>query len=224
MVMRPDGTKADLFYRGDKGNTLISRPYETSEGKIVFIESDGRDGMAGNLISISYNRPLHSRIELTSGITGDFHSVLPYQPDKYLVSWRRADSDNYALYEFDPVKKSVGPEILTDANYNVMDAVPVAEYMRPKNLPSEVDIQVKTGLLLCQNINFPDPARKDLSSARKAVKVEVLGIDTTYGAVRVMEDGSFYLKVMADIPFRIRTLDEKNNVVRILFMVMVAPE
>ncbi len=94
-----------------------------------------------------------------------------------------------------------------------MDAFPVAEYERPKKLPSEVDMQVKTGLLLCQNINFPDPARKpDLSFTRKAMMVEVLGIDTTYGAVRVMEDGSFYLKVMADIPFRIRTLDEKNNV------------
>ncbi len=43
MVMRPDGTKADMFYSGDKGNTPISRPYETSEGKIVFIESDRRD-------------------------------------------------------------------------------------------------------------------------------------------------------------------------------------
>jgi hypothetical protein len=52
-----------------------------------------------------------------------------------------------------------------------------------------------------------------LSFTRKAVKVELLGIDTTYGTVRVMEDGSFYLKVMADIPFRIRTLDEKNNVI-----------
>ncbi|MFZ0280881.1 MAG: hypothetical protein WAL29_04485 [Bacteroidales bacterium] len=213
MVMRPDGTKADMFYGGDKGNTLISRPYETSQGRIVFIESDSRDGMAGRMISISYSRPLHSRIELTSGITGDFHSVLPYQPDKYLVSWRRTDSDKYALYEFDPVNKSVGPEILTDASYNVLDAVRVGENVRPKNLPSEVDMQVKTGLLFCQNINFPDPTRKDLSSARKAVKVEVLGIDTTYGEVRVMEDGSFYLKVMADIPFRIRTLDEKNNVI-----------
>ena len=43
----------------------------------------------------------------------------------------------------------------------------------------------------------------------------MLGIDTTYETVRVMEDGSFYLKAMADIPFRIRTLDEKNNVVAI---------
>jgi hypothetical protein len=30
--------------------------------------------------------------------------------------------------------------------------------------------------------------------------------------VQVEEDGSFYLKVMADTPFQIRTLDDKGNV------------
>ncbi len=40
-----------------------------------------------------------------------------------------------------------------------------------------------------------------------------MGIDTTYGVVEVEEDGSFQLKVMADTPFRIRTLDENGNVV-----------
>ena len=42
----------------------------------------------------------------------------------------------------------------------------------------------------------------------------MLGIDTTYGIVEVEEDGSFQLKIMADTPFRIRTLDEEDNVVR----------
>jgi hypothetical protein len=40
-----------------------------------------------------------------------------------------------------------------------------------------------------------------------------LGIDTTYGVVEVEKDGSFQLKVLADTPFRIRTLDEKGNIV-----------
>ena len=40
----------------------------------------------------------------------------------------------------------------------------------------------------------------------------MLGVDTTYGVVDVEADGSFQLKVMADTPFRIRTLDNKSNV------------
>ncbi len=41
----------------------------------------------------------------------------------------------------------------------------------------------------------------------------MLGIDTTYGIVEVEEDGSFQLKVMADTPFRIRTLDKDDKTV-----------
>ena len=33
--------------------------------------------MPEDVISISYNRPLHSRIESSSEIKGDFHSVFP---------------------------------------------------------------------------------------------------------------------------------------------------
>ena len=158
MVMRPDGTKADIFYKSDKGNTLISSANETPDGKLVFIESEKNSQTAGKLVSISYNRPLHTRIDLSSGINGDFYSVLPLQSDKYLVSMRMAGSGRFSLYEFDPLKKSVGQEVWTDSGYNVLEAVQVNEYERPKKLPSEVDMQVKTGLLLCQDINFINPS------------------------------------------------------------------
>ena len=60
-------------------------------------------------------------------------------------------------------------------------------------------MNVKTGLLLCQNINVMgfQPAINN-SGTPKASMIEVLGIDSTYGIVPVEEDGSFYLKVLAD--------------------------
>ena len=104
--------------------------------------------------------------------------------------------------------------VFSDPEYSIVDAVLVEEYERPKKLPSEVDMEVKTGLLLCQDINFLNPQLQgNYSDSRKALSIEVLGVDTTYGVVQVEEDGSFQLKVMADTPFRIRTLDEKGNVV-----------
>jgi Hydrazine synthase alpha subunit middle domain len=214
MVMRPDGTKADMFYKSGAGEILTSSARETSDGKILFIEADKRNPAAGRLISINYNRPLHTRIDMTSGIAGDFCSVLPLETDRYLVSYRKSDLEQCSLYEFDPVKKSVGQEVIADPGYNILDAVLVERHERPKELPSEVDLQVKTGLLLCQNINFfKTPGQNNLSDTIKAVKIEVLGVDTTYGMVQVEEDGSFQLKVMADKPFRIRTLDECGNAV-----------
>jgi len=211
--MRPDGTKADMFYRSDEGNTLISGARETSDGKIVFTESEKEDRIEGRLVSVSYNRPLHTRIILTSGIADDIRSVLPLEPDKYLVSCRKLDSEFFALYEFDPENKLLGKMVFSDPEYSIVDALLVEEYERPKKLPSEVDMEVKTGLLLCQDINFLNPQLPgNYPDSRKALSIEVLGIDTTYGVVQAEKDGSFQLKVMADTPFRIRTLDEKGNV------------
>jgi hypothetical protein len=212
--MRPEGTKADMFYKSDKSRILIGDAHETSDGKILFIESDKVGSSKGDLVSITYNRPLHTRIDLTSVTGGDFCSILPLGPDKYLVSCRSSVSEHFSLFEFDPEKKLLGKKVFSDPDYDVVDAVLVEEYDRPKKLPSEVDLQVKTGLLLCQDINFLNPMLTDNSSdTRKALKIEVVGIDTTYGVVEVEKDGSFQLRAMADTPFRIRSLDEKGNVV-----------
>jgi hypothetical protein len=203
MVMRPDGTKAAMFYKAQGKSILVSDPHETTDGRLVFIETDNKNRTEGRLVSVSYNRPLHTRID-----------VLPLGTDKYLVSCRKSDSDRFALYEFDPENKLLGKLVFSDPDFNVLDAVMVEEFERPKKLPSEVDLKVKTGLLLCQDINFLNPLVQDnLSDAFKALKIEVLGIDTTYGVVKVEKDGSFQLKVMADTPFRIRTLGKEGNVV-----------
>jgi hypothetical protein len=213
MILRPDGTKADMFYKGAGGKTLIGAAHETSDGKILFIESDKEGLQKGDLISITYNRPLHSRIELTSSNDGDFCSVLPVASDRYLVSCRKSVGELFSLYEFDPEKKLLGQKVFSDPGYDVTDAILVEEYERPKKLPSEVDLQVKTGLLLCQDLNFGGFQLTDnISDNKKALKIEILGVDTTYGVVKAEKDGSFQLKVMADIPFRIRTLDGDGNV------------
>ncbi len=108
MILRPDGTKMEMFYKGISGSTLLSGGWETMNGKILFIESDTNSTGGGDVISINYNRPLHSRVNLTAGIAGDFNSVFPLQSGKLLVSYRKSEADRYALYEFDPDSKTVG--------------------------------------------------------------------------------------------------------------------
>lgn len=213
MVLRPDGTKADMFYMGEAGTEITGNACETSDGKIIFIESEKGNLSRKNIISIKYSRPLHSRINLTSGINADFQYALPQKSDKYLVSCRNSDSETFALYEFDPEKKILGQMVFSDPGYNVLDVVITKEYERPKKLPSEVDMHVKTGLLLCQDINVLRFQQGiDKSSVPRASMIEVLGVDSTYGIVPVEEDGSFQLKVLSDKPFRIRTLDENGRV------------
>ncbi len=213
-VMRPDGTKAARFCQTSGSGSLIVSLHETTDGRILFTESAGVNQGPGDLISVSYNRPLYSRVNLSSEITEDIGFVLPLNSDKYLVSCRSSADGRFALHEFDPKSKLIGQVIYSDPDYNIMEAFTVEAVERPKKLPSEVDMEVKTGLLFCQNINFPDrQATGTFADFPKSGRIEVLGVDTTYGVVEVEEDGSFYLKVLADTPFRIRTLNEKGNTV-----------
>jgi Hydrazine synthase alpha subunit middle domain len=211
MVLRPDGSKAELFYKGAEGTNLNSPALEASNGKIVFIESEKSNPGEGNLISINYNRPLHSRVNLSSEIKGDFHFVFPLHSGKLLVSYRKSESERYALYEFDAEKKALSKAIYSNNDFDVLDIVVTGKHERPKKLPSEVDMGVKTGLLLCQDINI---LNMQPSTFSKSSEIKIVGIDSTLGYVNVAEDGSFYLKVMADKPFQIETVDKDGNVSR----------
>jgi hypothetical protein len=215
MVMRPDGTKSELFYKGTEGSLIKGPGFETINGRIIFIESDKDNTGKGNLISISYNNPMHSRINLTSEIDGDFRAVFPKPSGKLLVSYRKSKSDRYALYEFDPENKSLSQPIYSSNELDVLEVADAVKHIRPRKLPSEVNAVIKTGLIMCQDVNVEDDQIKIAGTLLKNIsKVEIMGIDSSLGVFNPAEDGSFYLKVIADKPFQIRTLDENGKVVR----------
>ena len=140
-------------------------------------------------------------------------SVFPLTSGKLLVTYSPSDSERFGLYEFDPETKIIGNSIIDNPEYDILEAVVVEKHERPRKLPSEVDKGVKTGLLLCQDINFTGTGYPEEGlSVHKADKIEILGIDSTLGTVQVETDGSFYFKVIADTPFRLRTIDEKGTV------------
>jgi sugar lactone lactonase YvrE len=209
MVIRPDGTKSDLFYKGLLGTNIIARSRE-ADGMLYLVESDSSRKTA--VISIAYNRPLHSRKQLNSPATGDFCSVFPATDGKLLVTYRENASARYEVCMLNTNDGKIGNRIFGSEDYDVVDIIRVNKHNRPKNLPSEVDMGVKTGLLLCQDVNFTGIGIVD-SDARKATQIEVLGLDSIMGIVRVEQDGSFYLKILADQPFRIRMLDDNHHVI-----------
>ncbi len=92
----------------------------------------------------------------------------------------------------------------------MIEMVVTGKHERPKKLPSEIDTGVKTGLLLCQDIRISD--KQTPASLSTSSRIKIVGIDSTLGYVDVAEDGSFYLKVMADRPFQIQTVDKDGNV------------
>jgi hypothetical protein len=213
MVMRPDGTKNEIFYAPIEGNLPVSAVCETESGQIFFIESEKDNQGIGKLLSVSYNRPLNSLTDYSSVIKGSFQSVSSLNSGKLLVSYSPSEGDKYAIYELDPESKSIGNEVYKSADFDLTEAIIVEKRERPRKLPSEVDMGVKTGLLLCQDINFTGILSDDKSGrVIRADRVEIIGQDSSLGIVQAEKDGSVYIKVIADTPFRIRTLDEKGNI------------
>ncbi|MDP3314030.1 hypothetical protein [Lutibacter sp.] len=213
VVLRPDGTKEELFYKSEFNATIVSSGIETSEEKIVFIESDSEN--KGSIVSINYNRPFHSYENLSSGISGYFNSVYPITHEKFIVTYRTSSKETFALYEFNPVTKLLGNKIYKDEKNNLVQAVVVLKKERPKKLPSEIILKNETGLLVSQNINFLDI--KDIANKQSiaiAEKVEIEGMKNYREVIDVEEDGSFYIKVPANTPFRIKTLDKNGNIVK----------
>jgi hypothetical protein len=212
-VLRPDGTKGDLFYKNNSGKNIKSRVWETINGLIYFIDVDSLHPFNGQVASIHQNSPFHTYSRVTSNI-GDFQSVFPLSTGRLLVSYRNNVNEPYALYECDASTGLIGKPIYSDPDHSIMEVLVAEAHARPRKLPSEVDMEVKTGLLMCQDINFRDQLSGRSPASKKATRIEVLGINTSLGTVNVEEDGSFYLKALADVPVRIQTLDESGKIVR----------
>ena len=118
------------------------------------MESKNSKSDVGELISVNYNRPMHTYINLSSSTDGSFLSVFPLKSGKLMVCYSKSDSDRYGLYEFDPENKSLGKVIYESKDFDIAEVVAVEKHERSKKLPSEVDMGVKTGLILCQDVNF----------------------------------------------------------------------
>lgn len=210
LALRPNGTKMELFYGIPENTQCGLRVHEAGNGLIWFTEKHHEPFEKWDLISIRYNRPLHSAVNHTGNVPGDFYSLLPAGPDQLYVSYRAQGSENIGLYAFSVPEQKPGKELLADAQYDYLDPVRVQPYERPKNLPNELMSQFPTGLLMSQNVNITQPGTQVNG---KASAIEVLGMDHSLGIVQLEDDGSFYLKIPADMPFRIQTIDVDHNIV-----------
>ena len=212
MVMRPDGTKEMLFYKTEDAGQLMAEGKESEDGQVYLIEKN-KEGV-GELLAISYNNPKRSKKLVTEKGAGDFIGVNTMNNGRLLVCYRTSKDDAYGLYELDPENMSLVRSVFYDSRYKTIQAAAVEKRKVPKNIPSEVKTEAQTGLLLCQDVNFTGFIKDTvLTKASKAVKIEVLGLESSLGTVDVEKDGSVYLKIKADTPFQLQTLDEQGRII-----------
>jgi hypothetical protein len=211
LALRPDGTKAELFYQPGPGGYLWGKGIETKNQEVVFIESSATDPEKGELIAVSQNSPLNSRRNLGHDLQGSFQSASEIPSGNFLVSYRDNPYDTYGVYNFDPRTGQLGEKLAYRPDFHIFDPVVVGEYTRPRILPSAVNESNPTGLLLCQDINL---SRIADSSESNSNLVQVWGRNGLMGEVQAEEDGSFYLKMPADTPVQIKTVDADGNIIR----------
>lgn len=205
-ALRPDGTKEELFYASGNSDLLSYRARETAEGRICFLERESTSGSL-NIASVSYNMP-HTSFESESfGRNGDFVTAITLETGKVIVAHRKDSEDRFGLFIWNPDEGEADEVAWKDPGYDVLQAAVIRPRQRPKKLPSAVDPEESTALLMCQDVNLA------ASGVSDAVQLEVIGIQGSLGVVGLERDGSIYLRVKADTPFQLQALDAQGRVV-----------
>lgn len=209
MIMRPDGTKSELYTPGCCGLLPVSRGVESPDGHIYFISTDGQ------LSRVLHRRPLHTFENLSKDLGGNFASVTTASDSTCLVSYLPANEDRYGLYRFDP-RKPETPELLFHGEKNLADPLIISVMdPRPRILPSPVDPSKPTGILMVQDINHSMlPIHEGVVGDSLADRIRISTLDGELAVVEAKEDGSVYVKLDADTPFNIETLNNQGETLR----------
>jgi hypothetical protein len=202
LAMRPDGTKAELFYSPEEAAT-VTKALENDHGKILFAES-------GNLSSVDFSRPLHSRSVISQGAAAVVRSAFPMTNDQVLVSVKKNGERSFGLAVMDLNDPGKEDFYYNDSEYHALEPVIVKPRPVAKKLPTRVNLELESGYFVCMN---SDQSIIDVE-AGKTAKVQVLGIDKLMGEAEVAEDGSFYLEMKADEPVRFQTLSATGEILR----------
>lgn len=209
MIMRPDGTKSELYSPGSGGHIPLSGGSESPDGHIYYISTEGQ------LSRVLHRRPLHSFEHLSRDLGGSFASVAADADSTCLVSYLPADGSNYGIYRVDP-RDQASPELVFAGKKNLVDPLALRVLdPRPRILPSPVDPNQATAILMSQNINHSMlPVHEGITGDSLADRIRISTLEGELALVEAKEDGSFYLKLDADTPFRFETLNSQGEVLR----------
>lgn len=205
LILRPDGTKAEMFYKPGLGKKLIDQGWETSDKKFVYVEKQASGG--SRIVTVNQNRPYNSAENVSVGYSGDFQSVYPGEPNQYIVSYRIGKEDKFGLYLIQDGSEDM-QLILKNDQYNLVEPVIVRTRVLSKRLPSRIVESDDMGTILCMDANINED---NLMSDALTSSVEITGINNSLGRIPVAEDGSFFVKVPSNTALRFQTFDSSGK-------------
>jgi hypothetical protein len=222
-----DGTDA-ARYAGSQGAPFKGMPTVTAGRLVVFVESEtpAWDG-AGRLAAVSLRRPFHSYRALTQPAEGLYHSPSPLPDGQILVSRRPvAGAGTHGIFRFHPETRQA-LSIFDDPDWHDIQAQVIAPRAEPDGRSSVVDPKEPAGVLYCLNSYVSDLPRRDWLSPATANRLRVIEAvpeipassskllaTRILGEVPVDEDGSFHIRVPANIPIQLQLLDDNGMALR----------
>ena len=209
MVMRPDGTKNALFYKSPEGNEIMGDLLQLDSGPIVFLEKNNTK-LTKELVTISYNNPYASRKVLYSVQAETVISLGATEQGKLLLTKKENKEDNGNWFVLNPVSGELEITSLDRTGEIYGPASELRSTKRQRILPSAVKPEEATALLMCQDARITGEDHKREMDVFHG-PVEVQGLEQSMGTIELEPDGSFYLKLKADTPFRFQRLDDKGN-------------
>jgi Tol biopolymer transport system component len=216
-----DGTDYQAYAGG--GLRVKRAPAPTSTGLVVFVESDhaAMDG-AGRLATVSQARPLHSYTSLTTAADGRFRAPSPLPDGRVLVAWRaETPQAPFAVHRFDPATGAHEP-IFAEKGWHAVSARTVAARPVPDARSSVVRDDDPQATLFSVSVDIHDLGDALPAGTAKTLRV-VEGVPAApgrpaatriLGEIPIADDGSYQVKVPANTPVRLQTLDADGLVLR----------
>jgi hypothetical protein len=221
MAINWDGSGLNLFCNDAQGGKLKAMACEMIDQTVVFVESEGKlvEG-GGSLGRVFLKRPLHSYESLSSG-EGHYRNPHPLPNGNLMVSFALGNQA-YGLYQFDFRRKTVGAKLFEDGKWDAVEATPVVPAAEPAGLISAVFDQENTGDLQCMNVyesDQPEAASIKKGEVKKVRFIQGIpsqvpnaaGETRILGEAPVESDGSFFVRLPADTPFYIQTLNAEGK-------------
>ena len=223
-----DGTDYAAF-SGEQGRRLQQMACTTAKRMVVFIEGEQAtwDG-AGTVSTLSLRRNLHSYRALSAPADGLYHSPSPLPDGSVLISRRPATgTGTHGLYRLDP-ETGRAQLVFADPRFHNIQAKLVAPRNEPDGRSSVVEEGEPNATLYCLSVyttDFADPTWMPPGSVKRLRVLEGVPRKTAaapspllhrrlLGEIDLDEDGSFQIRVPANLPIQLQALDSDGIALR----------
>jgi len=243
MAINNDGTDLMPYYGNHeppvyKNNIHISN----TDRRIYIIEADSNYNLGGGaLASLSQKRPLHSYHSMSFADKGLFHSPCALPDGGLLASYKSKNSrDLYAIYKIDPVSGQQMDRIFAEPGWHSIDMHIVQERPKVKGRSNWLIPGATDGIFYCldayrtsldqkNGINRGDikfvrviegiPYKPDALNLQDRDKVQLEDSEEfiarrILGMAPVEKDGSFQIRIPAEIPVNFQLLDKDYMTIR----------